>query len=133
MVDIESQVFTKIKSAVTSAYADADITSEEIRKPAKYPSISVIETDNYTDRFLQDSGNAECFANVVYEVNVYTNNESGKKSKAKAIMKLIDDEFFKMGFYRISTNPITMSDATLYRIVCRYRAKVDMNNKIYRS
>ena len=72
-------------------------------------------------------------ARLMYEVNVYSNKQIGKKSECKAIFKVIDDEFATMGFTRILKEPISnLEDATIYRLAGRYTAVVSKNKEIYR-
>jgi hypothetical protein len=69
----------------------------------------------------------------MYEVNVYSNKVTGKKSECKAIIALIDREMLALGFVRSTLTPVpNMNDSTIYRMVARYRATVSSDNKIYR-
>ena len=48
-------------------------------------------------------------------------------------MSVIDSEFARLGFMRIMYNPIPNElDATIYRLVARYRAVVSKDKVIYR-
>ena len=89
--------------------------------------------DNSTRADTIDSGSGENHANVMYEVNVYSNKTSGKKSECKAIIALIDEEMLAMGFSRVSLTPVPNEyDSSIYRMVGRYRATVSSDMKIYR-
>ena len=78
--------------------------------------------------------NIENAVSVMYEANIYTNTVGYKKSEAKDILKVVDDEFSKMGFARILCNPVAnLSDATIYRIVARYQASIDKDLWVYRA
>ena len=69
----------------------------------------------------------------MYEINVYSNKAKGKKAECKAIVAVVDSEMMTMGFTRMMLNPIqNMNDATVYRILGRYRAVVSKTNVIYR-
>lgn len=75
----------------------------------------------------------ENHAQVLYEVNVYSNKTSGKKTECKAIIALIDSKMEALGFTRTLMNPVpNEEDATVYRMVARYRAIVSKNKTIYR-
>lgn len=64
----------------------------------------------------------------------YTNTVGYKKSDAKDILEVVDNEFAKMGFARILCNPVAnLSDATIYRIVARYQASIDRDLWVYRA
>ena len=69
----------------------------------------------------------------MFELNVYSNKTKGKKAECKAIAALVDSELARLGFTRTMLNPIpNMDDATIYRMLGRYTAKVSKENVIYR-
>ena len=133
MIDLESPLFTEIAVALRSAYPGITVYGEYVPAPAVFPSVSIVEMDNST--FLPTWSNraTEQYALVMYEVNVYSNLSKGKKAQAKAIMGTIDTMLQEYGFERITVTPVqNMNDATIYRMVGRYRAVVDDNLMIYR-
>ena len=68
-------------------------------------------------------------AQVMFEVNVYSNLQPGKKTECKKIMKVIDEVLFSMNFRRIVLTPVpNMEDATIYRLTARYRVATDGKN-----
>ena len=78
------------------------------------------------------SKNAENHANIVYEINVYSNKTTGKKTECKSIFKDIDREMTELGFTRIMRSPVpNMEDLTIYRMVGRYRAVISKKERIY--
>ena len=81
----------------------------------------------------QTSGSVENHASLMYEVNVYSNKQSGKKSECKAIATLIDNELATLGFSRTMLQPIpNMDDATIYRMTGRYTAVISKEKTLYR-
>lgn len=134
MIDFENEIFTKVSSAVRNKYDKSIITSEDIvEMPSNFPAISIIEIDNYTYTDTSDSGSIENHVRVTYEVNVYSNLKSKKRSQCKEIISMIDNEFIKLGFDRISKQPISMGNRDLYRMVTRYRAIISKDGTIYRQ
>ena len=133
MIDVESEIFTIISTAVRAKYPKIYMTGEYLKSPPSFPCVSLIETDNQIYRNTRDSGNIENHVQVLYEVNVYSNKTSGKKSECKAIIALIDSEMESLGFTRTLMNPVpNEADATIYRMVARYRAIISKNKTIYR-
>lgn len=132
IIDIENEIFTKIAAELRSLFPGITVSGEDLRTPSKFPSVSIVEADNYTVRRTQDSGNSENHANLMYEVNVYSNKTSGKKTECKNIMSVIDNMFLSFGFTRSMKNPVSMDDATIYRMITRYTAVVSTNQTIYR-
>ena len=133
MIDIENEVFSAIAGAVRTKYPDAYVVGEYVKSPSKFPCVSVVEIDNSAYDNTQTSGSLENHANVTYEVNIYSNKTSGKKSECKAIASLIDNEFATLGLSRTMLQPIpNVDDATIYRITGRYMGVVSKDKQIFR-
>jgi hypothetical protein len=133
MIDIETEIFNNIATRIRAEYNPVAVYGEHVRAPSVFPSIMVTESDNYPLERTQTSDSVENHVVLVYEINVYSNKQAGKKSECKAIFKLVDEEMSKMGFTRTSLNPIpNLEDATIYRMVGRYRAVVSTDKKIFR-
>lgn len=133
MIDIESEVFNIVSKATRAKYPKIYMTGEYVKSPPSFPCVSLIETDNQIYRNTRDSGTIENHAQVLYEVNVYSNKTSGKKAECKAIIAFIDTQMEKLGFTRTLMNPVpNEEDATIYRMIARYRAIVSKNKTIYR-
>ena len=75
----------------------------------------------------------ENHSTLMYEVNVYSNKKTGKKTECKKIITLVDEAMSALGFTRIMLQPIpNMDDATIYRMTARYRAVVSKDKVIFR-
>lgn len=126
MIDVESEVFSAIAGPLREAFPGIYLTGEYIRQPPSFPHVSIEERDNSVETSLQTSAGVESYAELLVEVNVYSNKTAGKKTECKAILKLVDDLMFKMNFTRISCFPVpNMEDASIYRMTARYRAVTD--------
>ena len=133
MINVENEIFSRVAKAVRDAYPSAFVSGEHLRTPPKFPFVSLIEMSNTAYDRTQTDGDLENHASLMYEVNVYSNKASGKKSECKAIAALIDNEFATLGFSRTMLQPIpNMDDATIYRITGRYTAVVSKEKKLYR-
>lgn len=133
MINIESEIFNIIAKVVREKYPDIYITGEYVKIPPKFPCVSLIEMDNSAYTKTQSSDSVENHAELMYELNVYSNKKSGKKSECKAIASLIDDELAALNFSRTMLQPIpNMDDATIYRILGRYRMVASKDKQIYR-
>lgn len=133
MIDIENAVFNRVAMKVREIYPDIFMTGEYVKSPPSFPAASLMEMDNSTRIETIDSGSNENHANVMYEVNVYSNKTVGKKTECKAIIALIDEEMLAMGFSRSTLTPVpNENDSTIYRMVGRYRAAVSSTHEIYR-
>ena len=132
MIDIENSIFTTIATALRERFDDITVSGEDVRTPSTFPFVSIVEADNYVRLNTQDSGSNENHANVMYEINVYSNKTSGKKAECKEILGVIDEILTGLNFARTMKNPVSMDDATVYRLVGRYQASVSKNHTIYR-
>ena len=133
MIDIENEIFQRLATIVRNKYPKIFMTGEYVKAPPSFPCISIIEMDNQVLRSTRDSSNIENHVQVLYEVNVYSNKTSGKKSECKVILAIIDSEMGELGFTRTMMNPIPNEEnATIYRVVARYRAIISKDKTIYR-
>ena len=133
MIDIENDVFNIVAKAVKAVYPDIYMSGEYVKSPSRFPCVSLVEMDNSAYIRTQTSSSGENHAELMYELNVYSNKKSGKKSECKAIASLIDNEMATLNFSRIMLQPIpNMDDATIYRIKGRYRAVASKYNMIFR-
>ena len=125
MIDVESNVFQKCADAFRADYPNGFIAGEYVSQPPKFPAVMVVEMDNNVDERAMDNGNIENAVNVMYQVDVYSNLNMGKKAQSKAIIALIDEVLTQYRFIRTFCNPIqNMNDATIYRMTARYRRRI---------
>lgn len=133
MINVENEIFNIVASAVRKVYPDIYISGEYVKSPSKFPCVSLVEMDNSTYIRTQTDGSVENHAEVMYELNVYSNKTSGKKSECKNIATLIDNELAALNFSRTMLQPIpNIDDATIYRMTGRYKAVVSNDNTIFR-
>lgn len=133
MIDLENDVFDVVAKELRAAHKGIYAVGEYVPAPPKFPAVSIVEADNRVLERMRTL-NIENAATVMYEVNIYSNKASGKKTEAKAIAATLDAEFSKIGFTRTMKNQVpNFNDATIYRIVCRYEAIVDKDFWIYHN
>lgn len=134
MVNIENEIYTLVKNAILSAFPDAEISGVYMPVVSKFPAIRFVEQNNNVYAQGRDNARVENFARVMYEVNVYSNNQTSKKTECKKIMNIIDEVMASYGFERIMLNPMpNLNDATIFRLTARYQAVVSRDKTIYRS
>lgn len=121
MIDVESVVFQKCADAFRAAYPNGFIAGEYVSQPPKFPAAMVEVRSNTVERKAIDNGDIENAVNVMVEVNVYSNLNTGKKAQAKAIAELLDDVLKARRFARTFMNPVpNFNDATIYRMTAQY-------------
>ena len=124
MIDCENEVYTRIARVLREKFPSINIAGEYVQAPSEFPHVSITQSDNsvVSERM---TGSAE-MAQVMFEINVYSNKAEGKKTECKVIIKIIDDVLFSMNFKRQALTPVpNLEDATIYRLVARYRAMTD--------
>lgn len=133
MIDLETEIFNEVASAVRSEYPNTFITGEYVRTPPSFPCISVEERSNTPYRNTQNSSSLENHVVLMYEINVYSNRRSERKAECRQLIEIVDNTFSKLGFNRSMLNSIpNLEDATIYRVTARYEAIADQNHVIYR-
>lgn len=126
MIDVENEVYTRIAEMLRVRFSPINTASEYVKSPPAFPHVSVTQSDSFPITEREDSSNQENMVQVMFEINVYSNKTSGKKTECKKIMNAINDLLTSMNFRRLAMTPIpNMEDATIYRITARYRVATD--------
>lgn len=133
MIDFNNEVFTTVASAVRSAHPTATVTGEYTRKPSKFPTVTLDETQNVVVGRLEDSSRKEKFAGVTYRLQVFTNDRSRKKAQAREIFATADAEMRRMGLRRVTyTTTPEIYDSTIYNITTTYEAVFAVGGYVYK-
>jgi len=133
VIDIETEIFNTVATKVREKFENIYMTGEYVKSPPSFPCVSLVETDNQPYLKSRTTDSNENHVEVLYEVNVYSNLKTGKKAQCKSIIALIDEQLLALGFTRTMLTPVpNEEDATIYRMVGRYRAIVSKNKVIYR-
>ncbi len=133
MIDVENDVFSEVAKKVRTKFPNIYVTGEYVKSPSSFPCVSIVEIDNATFRNSQTTESQENHVAVSYEVNVYSNKTKGKKAECKEIVAFVDEVLMSLNFTRIMLEPVpNQNDATIYRMLGRYRAVVSRNKTIFR-
>lgn len=128
MNDIEVPVFNMVYTAVYNAFHDdypkLTILNDRPESLVKFPAVICVEDDNITYSRDRDLTSQEAYSEVMYTIEIYTDNMSGKKTLAKQIAAVIDEVMIGLRFQRMSFSPIPNVDRDITRYVGRYRAVV---------
>lgn len=125
MIDIETKIYSPIATALKAKYPDIFVTSEPVATPGKPLVVGIVQQDNYMSANKLDNSGRERFATLMFQIDVYSNLQTGKKSKCKEVMGFIDEMMFKLNFTRLSLTPLPSPDTGYYRYTARYRAETD--------
>jgi len=128
IVDITNEVFTEIKTALTTVTVKSEYPSTE----PTFPFVTVTEISNDTDESTIDSS-VQHYSLISIEVNIYCNSSrkiSDAKSIRGTIYSILGDKY---NMPRTFSNQVpNFLDENVYRYIMRYTCKVDTNRKIYR-
>lgn len=121
MIDFEDYYVSEVAAAVLAQYPGAEVVSEYVPKPTRFPHIYIRETDNSFDTASIPITGGEGLARLAYTVDVHSNSQVGRKAECKAVMAIIDKVMQSHYFVRAFCNPFpNENDATVYRMVARY-------------
>lgn len=131
MIDISDELFDHLATNVIKDTATCGSDFENISDSLPY--VAIVVKSNTCNISSQDSGSLENACDVMIQIDVFTNDEQGKKAKAKEIFNPIDAEMLTLGFTRTMCEPIpNLHDSTIFRLTSRYNATVSKNKTIYR-
>lgn len=127
MIDCENEVYTRVVTVLREKFPGIDLTGDYTKAPSSFPHVSITQSDNAV--IAERTTGTKEMAQVMFEVNVYSNLQPGKKTECKKIMKVIDEVLFSMNFRRIVLTPVpNKKNATIYRLTARYRVATDGKN-----
>lgn len=133
MIDMETEIFNEVSTKVRERYPDIFMTGEYVKIPSSFPCVSLVEVDNTTLHNTMTTEGRENHVEVMYELNVYSNRTKSKKAECKGIAGFIDEILLSLNFVGTMLEPVPNQDnATIYRMLGRYRAVVSKNKTIYR-
>ena len=126
IANLTAKIFDPIATALREQFDGIYVTGEYVDAPPQFPAVSIIEADNYLDTEKISSKANEEYSIVMYEVEVFTNLQSGKQMQAREILEFIDAILYDLNFIRLSAMPVpNMANTSIYRLVARYRAETD--------
>jgi len=133
MIDIEQEIFKRIRAAILAAYPGAVIYGEYVSNPTSFPAIMVQEVQNNTYNAGQTTEKIENFGVVAYQIDIFTNGTT-KKQTCKNVANIVDGILLGLKFSRAMLSKISNEEGVdIYHIAGRYDAIVSDNYRIYAS
>lgn len=130
MIDIENMLFDAVSKGMPS---NVRCSTPYQKYEKTFPVLTLAVEDNAVYEKSIDSSGIENAAEIMVEVNIYSNRQSGKKQECKRLISIADSILSELNLTRILCRPTpNLEDSTIYRMTARYRAIVDKNNNIYR-
>ncbi len=137
--EIKNEIFTRLRGAIITEFPECFVTGEYQESIKTFPAVTFEEKSNTV--YQQTSTDVvENAANLMYEVNVYTNTIGYREDDAREIMLFINEFMSSLGFTRTMLSPIpNLADSTIYRLTARYsgvaffeKEKTETENANYR-
>ena len=125
MTDVFNDIFTYVAAAVRTEYPGTFVTGEWVNAPARFPTVSIVEADNYVDTYSRDNSLQENGTVLMYQITVYSNLQTNKRYECAKILGFIDDLLRVKNFSRIARSESYMdAEKTIYTMTARYRVRV---------
>ena len=126
MLNVFPSVFTDIATPVRAATPGVFLTGERVAAPTTFPCVMVVEADNYEDPQYINNTLAEQITALMYEITVFSNLTSGKRSQCIEILQIIDDVIKRKNGRRIARVEGDFdTEGKIYMVTARYRMKTD--------
>ena len=114
-------IFTAIRAAVLVEVSTANCTQTYSPTPAKFPTVFAREIGRFTPAQTATVSNAQDIYETTWEVQVFSNLQSGAKEQAYRLMDAVKSALRRLYFVETMENPIDQTDAKYYTLVARFR------------
>ena len=114
-------IFTRVRSAVVAEFPDANCTQTYSPTPTKWPTVFCREIGRFTPNRTPTLSNAQDISERTWEVQIFSNLQSGAKEQAYAILDAVKSAFRGMYFVETFESPVNNGNNTYYTLVSRYR------------
>ena len=114
-------IFTAIRAAVLAEVSTANCTQTYSLTPAKFPTVFAREIGRFTPAQTATVSNAQDIYETTWEVQVFSNLQSGAKEQAYRLMDSVKGALRRLYFVETMENPIDQTDAKYYTLVARFR------------
>lgn len=126
MIDKENEVITRVAEALGDG---VDIDSVYINLPNTFPHVNIYQADSYP--VYDDGSLKEKYVHMMFEVNIFSNDQHGRKSECKRLAAIVSDTMRRMNFRRTAMTPVRNStqttvygtdvhDETVYKLTLRF-------------
>ena len=131
MIDVEELLIDEITKELES-YPNIIVLSSELVTLPQLPCVCVNEIDNRLCAKGIDTSDTEQYAEVTYQIDVYSNKGDYKKKEVKEIYNRLDKLMFRLGFYRRGKNAIEFGENRVCRMSGRYSGTVSCKKQTIR-
>ena len=125
MINPEDEIYDLIAKKLRTEFQGIAISGDSDSVAPSFPFVSIEMSDNTTLFKVMDSGNYEVSI-VYFDINIYSNKKTGRKSECRAIAQVIDSLLTPKNFRRMEMRPVeNRNNPNIYRIFANYRVATD--------
>ena len=129
MIDVELDVFNAVYDDVAPLCAKNGFRSVHTPNPTAFPTVTLFEMDNRTDRNRNSSSEFEDYAVLTYEAHVYATS----KAKCRSVFTALDEALTRRNFNRFSgAYTPNLNNAQVHEYVARYQVRVSYDGCLSR-
>lgn len=114
-------IFTAVRAAVLAEVGTSKCTQTYSPTPTQFPTVFVREIGRFTPTQTATMSNAQEIYETTWEVQVFSNLQSGAKEQAYRLMDAVKSALRSLYFVETMENPIDNADAKYYTLVARFR------------
>lgn len=121
MINKNNEVYEKVSTALRNKYSSIYVIGASITDtPPKFPAVSIRQVNNRINSNYSTFDKTENVVVEHYQVEVYSNLETGKEAQALEVTEAISDVMCELGYIRTFCEPVANMDTTLARRISRY-------------
>ena len=114
-------IYTKIRAAVLAVVSTASCTQTYAPTPSKFPTVFAREIGRLTPNGTQTVSNAQDIYETTWEVQIFSNLQSGAKEQAYSLMNAVKSALKSLYFIETFESPMDNGQNNYYTLVARFR------------
>lgn len=114
-------IYTRMRAAVLAVESTANCTQTYAPKPTKFPTVFAREIGHFTPSQTATLSNAQDIFESTWEVQIFSNLQSGAKEQAYQLLDAVKSAFRAMYFVETFESPLDSTSNTYYTLVARFR------------
>lgn len=123
-------IYTVIRTAALASAPNAHVTQTYTPSPSKFPCVFAREIGRFTPQQTVTVSNAQDIYETTWEVQVFSNLQSGAKEQAYKLMNAVKNALRGLYFVETMENPIDNSNNKYYTLVARFRRVIGSGESV---
>ena len=121
MIFTNNAIYTVIRTAALASEPTTNVTQTYSATPSKFPTVFAREIGHYTPSQTQTMTNAQEVYESTWEVQIYSNLQTGAKEQAYKLMSVVKNALKGLYFIEVSENPLDSASEKYFILVARFR------------